>query len=108
LYSVLSYMVTLRRRELGVRVALGATRADLIRMVLREGLALTVGGLAAGIVAALGLTRLMTGVLFGVTPLDVASHATAAAVLIGVAALACLLPALRAASTNPAVALRGG
>jgi len=98
--------VTLRRRELGVRVALGARRADLIRMVLREGLALTIGGLAAGIVGALGLTRLMAGVLFGISPLVVTSHAAAAAVLIGVATVACLLPALRAASTNPAVALR--
>jgi predicted permease len=106
LYSVLSYTMTLRRRELGVRVALGAKRADLVRMVLREGLALTIGGLTAGIVAALGLTRLMSGLLFGVTPLDAASHLAAAAILITVAAGACLLPALRAASTDPAVALR--
>jgi ABC-type antimicrobial peptide transport system permease subunit len=75
-------------------------------MVVREGLALTIGGLAAGIVGALGLTRLMTGVLFGITPLDLTSHAAAAAVLVGVAA-ACLLPAMRAASTDPAIALRG-
>jgi hypothetical protein len=106
LYSVLSYTVTLRRRELGVRVALGAKRVDLVRMVLREGLALTIGGLAAGIIAALGLTRLMSGLLFGVTPLDAASHLAAAAILITVAVGACLLPALRAASTDPAVALR--
>jgi predicted permease len=107
LYSVLSYAVTLRTRELGVRVALGARRADLVRMVLREGLALTIGGLAAGVILALGVTRLMSGLLFGVTPLDPTAHAAAAAILIAVAAGACLLPALRAASTDPAVALRG-
>jgi len=106
LYSVLSYTVTLRRRELGVRVALGAKRADVVRMVMREGLALTIAGLAAGVVAAFGLTRLMTGLLFGITPLDLAAHAGAVAMLMTVAAGACLRPALRAAATDPAVALR--
>jgi predicted permease len=107
LYGVLSYGVAERRRELAVRAALGARRADLVRLVLREGLAVTVAGAALGLVASTGLTRWMQGVLFGVTPLDAVSFALAPTVLLPVAVAACLVPARRAGATEPAVLLRG-
>jgi putative ABC transport system permease protein len=106
LYGVLSYSVSQRRRELGVRAVLGADRGDLIRLVLREGLVVTSAGLIVGLLAAVALTRLMEDLLFGVTPLDAVSFATAPLVLLAVAIAACLLPAGRAAATDPAVALR--
>ena len=106
LHGVLSYAVSQRRRELGVRAALGAPRARLVAMVLGEGLAATAVGLAAGIAGATAVTRLMQGLLFGVTPLDAVSFAAAPLVLGFVAAVACVLPALRAASIDPAEALR--
>jgi putative ABC transport system permease protein len=106
LYGVLSYGVSERRRELGLRAALGAARADLVRLVLREGLRATLAGVAIGLAAAAALTRLMQAVLFGVTPLDALAFTLAPLALVPVAVGACLLPALRAASTDPAVALR--
>jgi putative ABC transport system permease protein len=106
LYGVLSYGVSQRRRELGVRAALGAGRADLVRLVLRDGLALTLVGVAIGLGAAAALTRLMEAVLFGVTPLDALAFTAAPVVLLPAAVAACLLPAFRAASIDPAVALR--
>jgi putative ABC transport system permease protein len=106
LYGVLSYSVSQRRCELGVRAVLGADRGDLIRLVLREGLVVTSAGLIVGLLAAVGLTRLMEDLLFGVTPLDAVSFATAPLVLLVVAIAACLLPAGRAAAIDPAVALR--
>jgi putative ABC transport system permease protein len=106
LYGVLSYNVSQRRRELGVRAALGAAKGDLVRLVVREGLGATTIGLAAGLVAAAGLTRLMQSVLFGVGPLDLIAFAAAPALLIPVAVVACLIPARRAARTNPLEALR--
>ena len=106
LYGVLSYGVSQRRRELGVRAALGASRTSLVALVIREGLAVAGIGLAAGLAGAALLTRLMQSVLFGVTPLDPVSFVTGPIVLIPVALLACAIPALRAASTDPAEALR--
>jgi putative ABC transport system permease protein len=106
LYGVLSYGVAQRRRELGVRAALGAGRSRLMGMVLREGLLRTGGGLAIGLVASAALTRLMQGVLFGVTPLDPIAFAAAPAVLLPVAIAACLIPARRAARVSPSEALR--
>ena len=106
LYGVLSYGVSQRRRELGVRAALGAARSDLVGLVMREGLIVTGAGLAAGIGGAMALTRFMQGVLFGVAPLDAVSFVAAPAVLAFVAAAACLVPARRAAAINPADALR--
>ncbi len=106
LYGVLSYGVSQRRRELGLRAALGAARADLVRLILREGLGATLVGVAVGLAAAAALTRLMEAVLFGVTPLDALAFTLAPLALLPVAVAACLLPALRAASTDPAVALR--
>jgi hypothetical protein len=105
-YGVLSYAVTRRKRELGVRAALGARRADLIAMVVHEGLSRAVAGTLIGIAAAALLTRLMRALLFGVGPLDAVAYVAAPAILIPVALLACLAPAFRAASTDPAAILR--
>jgi putative ABC transport system permease protein len=106
LYGVLSYSVTERRREIGVRAALGATRGRLVSLVLRQGLAFTVAGLALGLFAAAGASRLLSGLLFGVTPYDTVAFAIAPVVLIVVALVACLVPAWRAAAVDPAEALR--
>jgi putative ABC transport system permease protein len=106
LYGVLSYSVTERRREIGVRAALGATRGKLINLVLRQGLAFTVAGLALGLLAAAGASQFLSSLLFGVTPYDTVAFAIAPAVLIVVALVACLVPAWRAAAVDPAEALR--
>ena len=106
LYGVLSYSVSQRRRELGVRAALGAAKSDLVRLVIREGLGATGVGLAIGMAASAGLTRLMQSVLFGIGPLDMVAFAAAPLILLPVALAACLLPASRAARTNPIEALR--
>jgi putative ABC transport system permease protein len=106
LYGVLSYSVTERRREIGVRAALGATRGKVIGLVLRQGLAFTVAGLAVGLIAAAGASRFLSSLLFGVTPYDAVAFAIAPAVLIVVALAACLVPAWRAAAVDPAEALR--
>ena len=106
LYGVLSYNVSERRREIGIRAALGATRGRLMRLVLRQGLGFTLVGLALGLMAAAATSRLLSTLLFGVTPFDSVAFAVAPAVLILVALAACLVPAWRAAATDPAVALR--
>ena len=106
LYGVLSYNVSERRREIGIRGALGARRADLLALVLRQGLTLTLGGLALGLLAAVFAARLLAGLLFGITPGDAVAFATAPVFLLPVAVAACLIPARRAASVDPAVALR--
>jgi putative ABC transport system permease protein len=107
LYGALSYSVSQRRREMGVRAALGANTRSLIGLVLAQGLATTAAGLALGLVAAGLLSRLLTKLLYGVPPLDVWSFALAPLVLLAIALLACALPARRAAATDPAEALRG-
>ena len=106
LYGVLSYNVSERRREIGIRAALGATRGRLMRLVLRQGLGFTLAGLALGLLAAAATSRLLSTLLFGVTPFDSVAFAVAPAVLILVALAACLVPAWRAAATDPVVALR--
>src|SRR5690606_37207445 len=106
LYGVLSYMVSQRRRELGVRAALGAGRSRLVSMVLRDGLAVTCVGLILGVLAAAAASRLVEGLLFGVTRLDAISYVAGPALLLLVAVVACLVPALRAAAVDPAEALR--
>ena len=106
LYGVLSYNVTARRREMGVRAALGAGRRDLLGLVMWQGLGVTAIGLALGLAASAFLTRLMETMLFGVRPLDIVSFIAAPAVLFAVACLACLIPAMRAARVDPAIALR--
>jgi putative ABC transport system permease protein len=107
LYGVLSYSVSQRVRELGIRAALGARRVDLVRLVLREGLSVTFAGIAVGVLGAGVFTRLMQDLLFGVTPLDAVAFMVAPAVLVVASIAACLGPALRAASTDPAMTLRG-
>jgi len=106
LYGVLAYGVTSRRREIGVRLALGASRANLFALVMREGIGVTCAGLLVGLWAAAALTRLMRSLLFGIDSLDVISFMAAPLILIVVALCACLLPAWRASSIDPLIALR--
>jgi predicted permease len=106
IYGVLAYLVTQRTREIGVRMALGAQSTSVLGMVVGRGLRLAAVGVVIGIVAALALTRLMQGVLYGVTPTDPLTFAGVAAALLLVAALASWLPALRATRVDPLVALR--
>ena len=105
-YGVLSYLVTQRRREIGIRMALGAGRETVLRGVLGHGLTLTLIGLAAGLAAALALTRLMESLLFEVRPNDPATLAAVTALITVVAAAASLIPAVRATRVDPIVALR--
>ena len=107
LYGALSYAVSQRVRELAIRAALGARRADLVRLVLREGLSVTLSGVAVGMVGASLFARLIRDLLFGVTAHDAVAFAVAPAVLLLASVVACLGPALRAASTDPVETLRG-
>jgi putative ABC transport system permease protein len=106
IYGLLAFSVSLRAREIGVRAALGATSGDIARMVLGEGMRLVIAGLALGLAGALVLTRALKTMLFGIEPTDPATFGTIAVVLIGGAAVACYVPARRAARTDPARALR--
>jgi putative ABC transport system permease protein len=106
IHGVTSYAVARRTREIGVRMALGARAPDVLGLVLRQGLLLAVAGLAAGLAGALALRRLVASMLFGVTPSDPLTLAAVALVLLSVALIACYAPARRAASVDPAVALR--
>jgi ABC-type antimicrobial peptide transport system permease subunit len=106
IYGVLSYVVGQRTREVGIRMALGADRGDVVRNVLRDGAAMTLPGIGIGMVAAFVLTRLMSAMLFGVTPTDLVTFATVPIVLGTIALAACYLPARRAAKLDPMQALR--
>jgi predicted permease len=107
LYGVLSYSVVLQRREIGVRMALGAQGGEVLRMVLRNGMALTLLGVAIGGAGALVLTRLMQDLIFRVSPTDPITFASVPVALVAVALLACYVPARRAAAVDPAQSLRG-
>jgi putative ABC transport system permease protein len=106
IYGVLSFAVSRRKREIGVRMALGARPFEIAGLVLRESAALTITGLALGAVGAFTLARLVSKLLYGVEPGDAVSFAIAAAVLAGVAVIAAAVPAYRAASVDPASTLR--
>jgi predicted permease len=106
LYGLISYMVLQRTREIGIRVALGAQRRDILRMVLHQGIRAALAGVALGILAGLALTRLMISLLYGVTPSDAITFAGAALLLLIVAFAACSIPARRAVQVDPVVALR--
>jgi ABC-type antimicrobial peptide transport system permease subunit len=105
-YGVIAASVTSRVREIGVRVALGATSRQVLAMVMREGMLLAGLGVAIGLVGAVWLTRFAATLLYGVTPGDVLTRVAVAAVLGIAAALACWLPARRATRVDPLVALR--
>jgi putative ABC transport system permease protein len=106
IYGLIAYSVTQRTQELGIRIALGAQRRDVLRLVLAQGTRLTLLGLTLGILAALALSRLLATLLFGVTATDPLTFAGVAALLAFVALLACFIPARRATRVDPLVALR--
>ena len=106
LYGLISHMVLQRTREIGIRVALGAQRRDILKMVLRQGILAALAGVAIGIIAALALTRRLSSLLFGVTPGDWATFLSVAVLLLVVAVVACSIPARRATRVDPIVALR--
>jgi putative ABC transport system permease protein len=106
IYGVMSYSVTQRTHEIGIRMAIGARPLDVFKMILGQGMILAVIGVALGLVGAFGLTRLMTTMLFNVQPTDPATFAVIAVLLIAVALLACYLPGRRATKVEPVVSLR--
>jgi len=107
LFSVLSYSVVQRTRELGVRAALGATRGDLIRLVLRQAAGVALTGTAIGLLASLWLARFAASLLYGITTTDLVTYVTVPLLLFVVIVIACLVPARRAATVDPLRALKG-
>jgi len=106
IYGVMSYAVSRRTHELGVRIALGASRREILRLVVREGMVLAASGAATGLAAAFGLTRFLASLLYGVRPADPATLGAASLLLGAIALLACYIPAWRATRVDPLVALR--
>ena len=106
LYSVLAYLVTQRTNEIGIRMALGATRGQVVRLIMRNGMWLVGIGLAIGLVAAAGASQLIQQLLFGVTPFSPLVYVSVATVFAVVDAIACVAPSLRASRIDPLRALR--
>jgi len=106
LFGVLSRIVSLRAREIGVRTALGAAPADVVRLVLKQALAVTIGGMAVGLALSAALGRYVSKLLYGVTPYDPVSYGAVSIMLVLVVLVACIVPARRAARIDPARVLR--
>ncbi len=106
IYGVLSFLVSCRTREIGIRIALGAQRSDVLRLIMREGAKFSVIGISLGLVSALALTRLLASELYGVSPADPATFLAAAVLMTAVTLLACYIPTRRAMRVDPLVALR--
>jgi putative ABC transport system permease protein len=106
LYGLVSYSASQRTHEIGIRMALGAQKGDVLRMVVGQGIKLTLTGVAIGVIGALGLTRFLSSLLYGVRPTDPLTFTFVSLILIAVALLACYIPARRAAKVDPTVALR--
>ena len=107
IYGLMAHFVTRRHREIGIRVALGAQKIDVLKLVVMEGMGLAVIGVALGLAASFVLTRIIANLLFGIGPTDLATLAAVSLLLTGVAFFACWIPALRASRVDPMVALRG-
>ena len=105
-YGVLSYLVSRRRREMGVRMALGAQRSDVLWLVIKEGAKFSATGIALGLAGAFSLGRLLSSQLYGISPVDPVTYITVAIVVALVSLAACLIPARRAMAIDPLIAIR--